>query len=94
VPQTHLTANSRFGMSIGSVMGQLIGQKVIVFDPNTLQTKNLVSLNTADGRFRPTGLAFSNDGNALYVASVGLNEVRTIAPSALGIINDCHNYVL
>ena len=84
-PQTHLTANSRFGISIGSVMGQLIGQKVIVFDPNTLQTKNFVSLNTADGSFRPTGLAFGNDGNALYIASVGLNEVRTIAPSGAAL---------
>lgn len=84
-PQTHLTANSRFGISIGSVMGQLIGQKVIVLDPNTLQTKNFVSLNTADGTFRPTGLGFSPDGDALYIASVGLNEVRTIAPSGAAL---------
>ena len=58
-PQTHLTANSRFGISIGSVMGQIIGQKVIVFDPKTLQTTDFVTLNTADANFRPTGLAFS-----------------------------------
>jgi hypothetical protein len=65
--------------------GQLIGQKVIVFDPNTLQTKNFVSLNTADGTFRPAGIALSNDGSALHIASVGLNEVRTIAPSGAAL---------
>jgi glucose/arabinose dehydrogenase len=80
-PQTHLTANSRFGISVGSVMGQIIGQRVIVFDPKTMQARDFLTLNTADGNFRPTGLAFSPDGNTLYIASVGLNEVRTVAPS-------------
>jgi glucose/arabinose dehydrogenase len=84
-PQTHLTANSRFGMSIGSVMGQIIGQRVIVFDPVTFKIQNLISLNTADGTFRPTGLQFSPDGNTLYIASTGLNEVRTIAPSGVPV---------
>jgi hypothetical protein len=50
--------------------GQLIGQKVIVFDPNTLQTKNFVSLNTADGTFRPTGIALSNDGRMMEVLCI------------------------
>ncbi len=35
----------------------------------------------ATGSFRPTGLQFSPDGKTLYVAGVGLNEVRTITPS-------------
>jgi glucose/arabinose dehydrogenase len=80
-PQTHLTANSRFGISVGSVMGQIIGQRVIVFNPKTMQARDFLTLNTADGDFRPTGLAFNPDGNTLYIASVGLNEVRTVAPS-------------
>ena len=75
-PQTHLTANSRFGMNIGSVMGQIIGQRVAIFDPSTFSERNFISLNTADGSFRPTGLKFSPDGNSLYIASIGLNEVR------------------
>jgi glucose/arabinose dehydrogenase len=80
-PQTHLTANSRFGISIGSVMGQIIGQRVVLFDPATFSIQNFITLNTADGTFRPTGLQFSPDGNTLYLASTGLNQVRTIAPS-------------
>ena len=80
-PQTHLTANSRLGINIGSVMGQIIGQRVAVFDPSTFNLKDFLTLNTADGNFRPTGLAFSPDGNTLYIASVGLNEVRTVSPS-------------
>jgi glucose/arabinose dehydrogenase len=81
-PQTHLTANSRLGINTGSVMGQIIGQRVVVvFDPSTFNLKDFLTLNTADGNFRPTGLALSPDGNTLYIASVGLNEVRTISPS-------------
>ncbi|MFL6432031.1 MAG: hypothetical protein ACJ71X_11350 [Nitrososphaeraceae archaeon] len=43
---------------------------IIVFDPNTLQTKNFVSLNTADGTFRPTGIALSNDGRMMEVLCI------------------------
>src|SRR5690242_20190011 len=78
-PQTHLTASS--SSNIGSVMGQIIGQRVAVFDPLTSSLKDFLTLNTADGNFRPTGLTFSPDGNTLYIASVGLNEVRTVSPS-------------
>src|SRR5438067_5328769 len=44
-PQTHLTANSRLGMNIGSVMGQIIGQRVAVFDPKTFSLKDFLTLN-------------------------------------------------
>ncbi|HEY7082976.1 MAG TPA: hypothetical protein VH500_25060 [Nitrososphaeraceae archaeon] len=84
-PQTHLTANSRLGISVGSVMGQVIGQRVVVFDPNTLGLTDFITLNTADGSFRPTGIKFSPDGNSLYIASVGLNEVRTISPAGVSL---------
>src|SRR5918912_538552 len=84
-PQTHLTANSRLGMNIGSVMGQILGQRIAVFDPANFNLKDFLTLNTADGSFRPTGLAFSPDGNTLYIASVGLNEIRTISPSGAAL---------
>ena len=84
-PQTHLTANSRLGINIGSVMGQIIGQRVAIFDPANFNLKDFLTLNTADGNFRPTGLAFSPDGNTLYIASVGLNEVRTVSPSGAAV---------
>jgi hypothetical protein len=68
-------------MNIGSVMGQIIGQRVALFDPSNFSVRNFISLNTADGSFRPTGLKFSPDGNALYIASIGLNEVRNFSPA-------------
>jgi glucose/arabinose dehydrogenase len=80
-PQTHLSAASPYGPYIGTVMGKIIGQNVIVFDPVSGNFRDFLTINTAAGNFRPTGLQFSPDGKALYVASVGLNEVRTITPS-------------
>jgi len=84
-PQTHLTANSRLGISVGSVMGQTIGQKIVVFDPKTLSLSDFITLNTADGSFRPTGLKFSPDGKSLYITSVGINQVRTITPKGVSL---------
>ena len=80
-PQTHLTAASPYGPYIGTVMGKIIGQNVIVFDPVSGTFHDFLTLNTAAGNFRPTGLQFSPDGKALYIASMGINEVRTITPS-------------
>jgi glucose/arabinose dehydrogenase len=78
-PQTHLTAIPPEA-SPGSVMGQLIGQKIIVVDPLTGSIGSFISINTADESFRPTGIKFSPDGKSLFIASVGNNEVRTITP--------------
>jgi glucose/arabinose dehydrogenase len=78
-PQTHLTAMPP-NSSPGSIMGRLIGQKIITLDPKTGSASLFMSLNTADESFRPTGIKFSPDGKSLYVASVGNNEVRTITP--------------
>jgi glucose/arabinose dehydrogenase len=78
-PQTHLTAIPK-NASPGSVMGQLIGQKVIVIDPVTGQIGKFISINTADESFRPAGIKFSPDGKSLFIASVGNNEVRTLTP--------------
>jgi glucose/arabinose dehydrogenase len=80
-PQTHLSAASSYGPYIGTVMGKLLGQKVISFDPTTGNFKDFLTLNTAAGNFRPTGLQFSPDGKSLYVVGVGLLEVRTITPN-------------
>ena len=80
-PQTHLSASSPYGPYIGSVMGKLIGQKVVVFDPVSGTLRDFLTLNTADASFRPVGLQFSPDGKSLYVTSVGVNEIRTITPS-------------
>jgi glucose/arabinose dehydrogenase len=81
-PQTHLTAaNSSFGPSIGTVMGQTIGQKIMIFNPKSGSMDDFISLNTADSTFRPTGIQLSPDGKSLYIASVGNNVVRTVTPT-------------
>lgn len=78
-PQTHLTAIPP-NRSPGAVMGQLIGQKIIAVNTLTGKITKFISINTADESFRPAGLKFSPDGNSLYIASVGNNEVRTVTP--------------
>lgn len=82
-PQTHQKAASPVGMYPGEVMGRLIGQDVMVFDPHNLTFSDLVSLNTADASFRPTGLQFSPDGNSLIIASVGKDEARLKTPTGV-----------
>jgi hypothetical protein len=62
-------------------MGRVIGQKVVAFDRKTVRITDFISLNTADGTFRPICVAFSHDGNPLYISSTGLNELRSVAPS-------------
>jgi hypothetical protein len=66
-------------------MGQIIGQRVAIYDPNMLSLADFITLNTADGSFRSTGLKFSPEGKSLYIASVGLNEVRTISPTGVSL---------
>ncbi len=78
-PQTHLTAVPS-GANAGPVMGKTIGQKVIIMDPYIGNTQTFISLKTADSTFRPAGLAFSPDGNTLYIASVARTEVRSTTP--------------
>ena len=40
-----------------------------------------VSLNTPDSSFRPIGIAFNQNEDALYIASIGKVEVRTTLPN-------------
>ncbi|HZD35488.1 MAG TPA: hypothetical protein VE130_09810 [Nitrososphaeraceae archaeon] len=80
-PQTHLEAAGKLGPQLGTVMGQLIGQRIIEYNYKTGDWNDWLTINTADGSFRPTGLEFSPDGKSLYVASVALNEVRTVTPT-------------
>ena len=82
-PQTHLSADSPFSMYIGSVMGQTIGQDVQVLDPITFGLDKFISIDTANGAFRPTGLQFGPDGKTLYIASVAKDEARIITPNGV-----------
>ena len=58
-----------------------VGGKVIVVDPNTGNLTDFVSLNTNDISFRPVGIAFNEDENALYIASISKFHIRMEAPN-------------
>ncbi|MDQ3851696.1 MAG: plastocyanin/azurin family copper-binding protein [Thermoproteota archaeon] len=79
-PQTHLTAEPE-SRAPSTIMGEVIGQKVITFDPNTLEVGTFMSLNSADLSFRPVDVEFSPDGDELYVLSIAKYEVRTVTPT-------------
>ena len=60
---------------------KIIGQKVIALDTDTGNMTNFISLKKPDPSFRPVGLTFSRDNNALYVISLGKSEHRTTLPN-------------
>ena len=46
---------------------------------------NFISIKKPDPTFRPIGIAFSNDANAMYIASIGKQEVRNTLPSGVSL---------
>jgi hypothetical protein len=76
VPITHLP---------GSVKNQeereIVGQKVVMLDPQTKNYSEFISLKTPDTSFRPVGITFNPNEDALYIASIGKVEVRTTLPN-------------
>ena len=60
---------------------KIVGQKVVILNPQTSNCIDFVSLNVPDTSFRPVGIAFNQDENALYIASIGKVEVRTTLPN-------------
>ena len=75
-PITHLT---------GSIKNQeergIVGQKVVMLNPQTKNYSDFLSLKTPDTGFRPVGIAFNTSEDALYIASIGKVEVRTTLPN-------------
>jgi glucose/arabinose dehydrogenase len=69
----------------GSIKGEggekIVGQKVVMLNPQNGNHSDFVSLNTPDTSFRPVGIAFNQDESALYIASIGKVEVRTTLPN-------------
>jgi glucose/arabinose dehydrogenase len=59
----------------------IIGQKVIALDLNTGNYTDFVSLNAPDLSFRPVGLTYNEDENALYVVTISKAEIKTHLPS-------------
>ncbi len=60
--------------------GKIVGQKIIMVDPQTGNLTDFISLKRPDPNFRPVGLEFNPDGNALYIADFGKVEIRKITP--------------
>jgi glucose/arabinose dehydrogenase len=58
----------------------IVGQKVVMLDPNTGNHTDFLSLKDIDKTFRPTGVKFDLKGDALYVVSIGKTEVRSNVP--------------
>ena len=60
-----------------------IGQKIVMLDTKTGKLDNFISLKKPDPNFRPVGIAFSNDANTMYIASLGKQEVRNTLPNGM-----------
>lgn len=60
--------------------GKIVGQKIIMVDPQTGNLTDFISLKGPDPNFRPVGLEFNPDGSALYIADFGKVEIRKITP--------------
>ena len=58
-----------------------IGQKIVMLDTKTGKNENFVSLYKPDSSFRPIGITFNNNGDSMYIASIGKQEVRSTLPN-------------
>ena len=67
---------------------EIIGQKVIVLDPEKGNFTDFVSLKKIDKSFRPIGVKFNPNGDALYIISNSKFEITTDVPGpASGLDN-------
>ncbi|MFL6510096.1 MAG: hypothetical protein ACJ700_02790, partial [Nitrososphaera sp.] len=58
----------------------IVGQKVVMLDPNTGNHSDFLSLKDIDKTFRPVGVKFDLKGDALYDVSIAKTEVRSNVP--------------
>jgi glucose/arabinose dehydrogenase len=68
----------------GSIKNQnqgIVGQKVVVLNPQNKIHSDFVSLDKPDTSFRPVGIEFNKNENALYITSIGKVEIRTTLPN-------------
>ena len=75
VPISHLP------LSIKNQEQEIVGQKVIRFNPQNKSYIDFISLDKPDTSFRPVGIAFNKNENVLYVTSIGKVEIRTTLPN-------------
>jgi hypothetical protein len=67
--------------SIKNQKQEIIGQKVVIFNLQNKSYSDFISLNKPDTSFRPVGIAFHKNENAIYVTSIGKVEIRTTLPN-------------
>jgi glucose/arabinose dehydrogenase len=75
VPISHLP------WSIKNQNQEIVGQKVVVFNPQNKSYSDFISLDKPDTSFRPVGISFNKKENALYIISIGKVEIRTTLPN-------------
>ena len=81
----HASASNGTVAGIESIIGRTIGQDVKVVDPHTGKVGDFLTLNTADGSFRPDAIKFDHYGSAMYVTSIGVIQERTITPNGAAL---------
>src|ERR687898_227471 len=59
---------------------KIVGQKVVMFNTQTNNYSDFLSLKFPDSSFRPVGTAFNKNEDVLYIASIGKVEIRTTFP--------------
>jgi glucose/arabinose dehydrogenase len=59
---------------------EINGQKVVLLNPETGNYTDFLSLKKIDKSFRPTGIKFGPQGDALYIISNGKFEITTDVP--------------
>src|SRR5919109_1363454 len=59
----------------------MIGERVIMLDPLKGNVTEFISTKVPDPSFRPVGLTFNKNDNALYIVSIGKFEVRDSLPN-------------
>ena len=75
VPISHLP------LSIKNQEKEIVGQKVVMFNPQNKSYSDFISLDKHDTSFRPVGITFNKNENALYVTGIGKVEIRTTLPN-------------
>jgi len=81
----HASASNGTVAGIESIIGRTIGQNVKVLDPHTGKVGDFLTLNTADGSFRPDAIKFDHADSAIYVTSIGVIQERTITPNGAAL---------
>lgn len=89
-PVTH-TFHKPLERNVGEIMGEIIGQKIVMVDPENRTVTDFISLKNPVASFRPVGLGFTPDGSALYVASIEKEVERKVTTEG-GILSATTDY--